>query len=137
MSYQCGNEGECLGCSDCSPGPVDPQRLARGIEDMLDDLGQARALDDRPAMTQLIECLVAMDEYPFETVPGNPYSIERMVDCYGARWHRWTGVLECPACGADWRDHERGPPFQRSVDVQRRDGATMTRCPECKHEVMR
>lgn len=84
-------------------------------------------------MCQLIDWLRSVGEYR-EPIGSPHQSIWHAVEYYGAWWHRWYGVLECPHCKADLRDHEHGPPFLRTVGLvdRYRDRVTEWQCPDCE-----
>lgn len=52
----------------------------------------------------------------------------------------WAEPLACAQCGADWRNHEAGPPYKREIGVEVRgvyDGVLYYVCPDCKAEYPR
>lgn len=105
-------------------------------EELLIALSEERAKftkSDDDKMRYLISKLIEMGEYPAETAEGNPNTVWGMVDGWGAYWHRWSGVLECPHCGADLRNHESGPPFRRQIGMysRKRDRTMGWKCPDC------
>jgi hypothetical protein len=89
---------------------------------------------DEEKLDALIEECVRRGIYPKETCPGNPNTLRQMVRGYGARWFEWrTGHLNCPACSADLRDLEAGPPFLRQCGRVENDRVVAWECPDCGH----
>lgn len=85
----------------------------------------------------MTEELVKRGVYPKETVPGNPNTVEQMVTYWGAFWHIWEGVLECPHCKEDLRCHRTGPPFKREIGHYDRatDRTQWFSCPACNGNI--
>jgi hypothetical protein len=90
---------------------------------------------DPLVMWEYIDALIACGEYPKELVIVGSAHIH-MVENYGVYWHRFKGVLECPHCDVDLRDHKNGPPFKRTIGVYSRalDRTVAWRCPDCNGE---
>jgi hypothetical protein len=91
---------------------------------------------DKDVMQGYIDALIECGEYPAELTPvmakqGTTHL--RMVEGYGADWHRYSGPLECRHCKADLRNHESGPPFKREIGISDRllDRITGYKCPDC------
>ena len=89
-------------------------------------------VSDEKRIDALIKMLIALGEYPKETIRGNPNAVRQMVSGWGAYWHKWKDPLSCPHCDADLRDHETGPPFKR--EIQTSSGFI---CPDCKEVIAR
>lgn len=116
---------------------------------MFDDLSNDNLLDaldkerrkftesDKAVMHALVDELIARKVYPSETVEGNPNDVYSMVSGWGARWHEWNGLLACPHCKADLRDHRTGPPFKREIGRYNmgRDRTEGYYCPDCKENI--
>jgi hypothetical protein len=89
---------------------------------------------DDAKIDALIEILVKRGVYPKETVPGNPNTVRRMVDGWGAYWYKWDErktVTICPHCQADMRDYKKGPPFLRNIGISDSSSAHTWECPDC------
>lgn len=89
---------------------------------------------DSDKIKYYIDTLIERGVYPKETVEGNPNDVYTMVSGWGAYWHVWEGILECPFCEADLRDSKSGPPFLRQIGISDRgqDRITAWQCPDCK-----
>lgn len=87
----------------------------------------------------LTEDLIDRGVYPKETVEANPNSVLRMVEGWGAYWHVYSGVLNCPHCSYDLRDHRLGPPFKLELGHYNtaRDCTDYHSCPHCKQDISR
>lgn len=106
--------------------------------DRLDEEKRQFSKADAAVVRSLLEELVRRGEYrepigtPHEVRPFVPLaSIEKAVDNYGARWHRFRAPHECPKCKADLRDHWNGPPFKREVAHVAYDRISEWSCPDC------
>ena len=93
-------------------------------------------------MQHLVEYLVEMEVYPAPTPTMEKQNLSylRMVECWGAHWHEWRGVLKCPHCEADLRNVESGPPFKREIGIEIQgwyDGVLYYQCPDCKGKIER
>lgn len=85
-------------------------------------------------MQQIVNELVLRGVYPAKPLAANGiYSPYQMMATYGADWHEYKGLLNCPSCNADWRDLKNGPPFKRSIIVYDHyaDKTVATNCPDC------
>lgn len=100
----------------------------------LDKERQKFTKSDEAVMSAMIAELIARGVYPAETPVGNPNTVKAMVGGWGARWHEWDGIQDCPHCKADLRDHRTGAPFSRKVGLYGNDRTYAYRCPECKGE---
>lgn len=113
---------------------VDSVLVCEGDRKILAELQEERQLftkSDPQKMAAIIEMLIERRVYPRETPEGNPNSVNTMVDGYGAYWHIWTGMLDCPHCGADQRDHEAGAPFMLCMSHTVNDRCAHYTCHEC------
>lgn len=102
--------------------------------DMLDKERSKFTKSDKDLMHSMIDELVARGVYPDQKDKRNdPYT---MVDGWGAYWHQWKGILNCPHCNADLRDHKAGVPFKREIGLydRGRDRTTAYQCPDCGKE---
>ena len=112
--------------------------MIQSANQLLKELDSERRKDpsDKEKIKKLIQKLIDIGEYPAQTVPGNPSTIEQMVTFWGTYWHRWIGELECPSCHVDLRDHENGPPFTRQTGIYSRelDRTVSWKCPDCGYE---
>ena len=64
----------------------------------------------------------------------NEYDAFHMMEGWGAYWHQFRGLLNCPHCQADLRSPS-GPPFKRELgfeDPILYDGVAYEVCPDCK-----
>jgi len=91
---------------------------------------------DTAVMQGYVDALIECGEYPKEVNPRMKATHLSMVEGWGAYWHQWKGKLECPTCGADFRDLVNGPPGKREISIysRARDRTVAQRCPDCKHE---
>ena len=87
----------------------------------------------------LTNALINRGVYPKETLEANPNSVLSMVQGWGAYWHVYSGVLECPHCGFDLRDRRLGPPFKLTLDHYdtAHDCTDRSTCPSCNERVSR
>jgi len=113
------------------------------IEQLLDSLDKERrkfTRSNQELMQLMIDELVVLGVYPTTKImKEHNYTPMSMVEGYGARWHEWSEPLNCPHCGADWRNFQSGPPFKREVGVYSReqDRTTEWMCPDCKKSTPR
>lgn len=101
-------------------------------EELLDEVdAEWRRFTERNdlKLSMLVQELVARSVYPPLTVAGTPAL--QMVIGHGARWHIWSGPLECRHCRADLRHAELGPPYKREIGITENDRCTKFKCPDC------
>jgi hypothetical protein len=106
-------------------------------DQLLQALNDERELftkSNKEVMRVMIDELIRRKVYPETTPEENPNDVYRMVSGWGAYWHIWKGILECPHCKADLRDHKMGPPGLRQIGMVDRGRDTVTHwvCPDCK-----
>lgn len=106
-----------------------------GIDELLTQLDSEwkkfTKADDQ-VMNHLIDKLVRLGVYT-ETPAMKKYGYTylQMVEGYGARWHEYKGILECPHCQADLRNIDSGPPFKREWGREEHDRIQDWWCPDC------
>ena len=100
------------------------------IHELIIAIEQARWHDDSK-LPNLIQQAIDRGVYPKETLTKLTHL--EMVKGWGANWFQWTGVLECPDCKSDLRDHKKGPPFKREFAVIVSDRVSEYQCPDCGH----
>lgn len=121
---------------------IDAALEKRSVEELLEMLALERNKYTRAndkVIEILVDVLIERGEYPAQTVPGNRNTVRQMVSGYGAYWHRWRDLLECPHCKVDLRNHKTGPPFKREIGVydRSRDRTSHFTCPDCKGMISR
>ena len=82
----------------------------------------------------MVNYLIELKVYPTEW-NGKPINVHERVSGWGANWHEWSGILNCPHCNADLRN-PNGPPFKREIGIYDRmtDRTVAYRCPDCSKE---
>lgn len=104
------------------------------IQEILEELETLRYgyLNGRPdpvaadaRLASLVQSLIDQGHYPHQTKLGKHPAT--MVRGYGPRWNVWQGLIFCPYCAADLRDHGAGPPFLRTAAAVLGERC----CPDC------
>lgn len=110
------------------------EALLQALQEERDRFSQS----DPEKIRYLVDKLIEREVYPAETVPGNPNTVLKMVEGYGAYWHIWRTPLACPHCEKDLRDLEHGPPFKLELGRYDRDKdrTTDVLCPSCEKSVL-
>lgn len=87
-----------------------------------------QALDDLNADVEA--WLLAADEARSELALTSKEAMRRREMYKGLHWR---GVLECPECRADLRDHKNGVPGMRTIGIYSReqDRTVRWQCPDC------
>lgn len=90
-------------------------------------------LNDNNILANMCQEAVDAGIYPAESKIGQ--SALTMVENYGAYWHQYRGVQECPNCRHDLRDHHNGPPFKLEIGIVENDMVKYFICPKCKGNI--
>ncbi len=106
---------------------------SKSVEDLLEDVRKERlkfTLADNSNLNKLVAELVAIGEYPAESKMGVP--AQKMVQYYGAYWHKYKEPFECRHCKGELRDLENGPPFKLEIGMIENDSCAFFFCPHCR-----
>lgn len=60
---------------------------------------------------------------------------KKMVESWGANWHKYKGILKCPKCQSNLCDEVNGPPFKLEIGQYNldTDSTDSYACPKCNH----
>ena len=100
------------------------------IIELLDKERRKYTTSDKKKMEVFVDELVRRKVYPKSKIK---ITALRMVESYGANWHKYAGQLNCPHCSEDLRDLKNGPPFKREIgfyDIVA-DSTVEFVCPKC------
>ena len=101
------------------------------IIELLDKERRKYTTSDKKKMEVFVDELVRRKVYPKSS--KIKLTALRMVESYGANWHKYAGQLNCPHCSEDLRDLKNGPPFKREIgfyDIVA-DSTVEFVCPKC------
>lgn len=82
-------------------------------------------------IARLVDKLVEKGVYPAKSKLG--YSARRMVEYWGENWNQYSEPHNCPACDADLRDLQSGPPFKKEIALSDGESVYAWKCHDCQH----
>ena len=105
------------------------------ILDLLDKERSKYMVSNKEQMKTLVNELVKRKVYPpiTRSMKKRKMTVLKMVECYGANWHIYSGKLNCPHCNEDLRDLVNGAPFKREIGIydMGEDRTVESMCPKC------